>query len=326
LNRRIQSIDYRGAVVSSAYDGFNNLVSVKDASNNTTEYRYDALNRLINTADSLGQISRIEYDKVGNKTHEYLTVDTGIERHTEYKYDELNRQYAITTAVGTTDAATTRTSYDKVGNILGTIDALGRIVKIAYDNLNRQTAITQAFSTSDATTTSYTYDKVGNRLLETNGRGYTTEYAYDEIDRQKLITDAYGNETRTEYFDTDSAVSTVLSELGLGFGGAVLVALTSKVIKTTDALANSTYTLYDRYDRQIATFDATKHQTSALAYDAIDRILESTDTYGQITQYSYLDSQRKQVTIDAFAGITTAQSDTAGNLTDSTDQINRTTH
>jgi RHS repeat-associated protein len=102
--------------------------------------------------------------------------------------------------------------------------------------------------------------------------------------------------------------------------------VTGKVIKTTDALNNSTYTLYDRYERQIATFDATKHQTSALAYDALDRILASTDTYGQITSYSYLDSQRKQVTIDSFAGITTAQYDTSGNLTDSTDSLNRTTH
>jgi YD repeat-containing protein len=48
--------------------------------------------------------------------------------------------------------------------------------------------------------------------------------------------------------------------------------------------------------------------------------------YSQTTHYSYLDSQRKQVTIDLFAGITTAQYDIAGNLTDSTDQINRTTH
>jgi YD repeat-containing protein len=48
--------------------------------------------------------------------------------------------------------------------------------------------------------------------------------------------------------------------------------------------------------------------------------------YSQTTHYTYLDSQRKQVTIDSFAGITTAQYDIAGNLTDSTDQINRTTH
>jgi RHS repeat-associated protein len=146
---------------------------------------------------------------------------------------------------------------------------------------------------------------------ETNGRGYTTEYQYDELNRQIETIDADSNHTHTQYFDTPTTVNTVLAELPLGLAAA---------------LTNSTYTLYDRFERQIATYDATKHQTSALEYDAVDRILESTDTYGQITSYSYLDSQRKQVTIDSFAGITTAQYDIAGNLTDSTDSFNRTTH
>jgi RHS repeat-associated protein len=332
LNRRIKSTDYRGGVVIDAYDSFNNLALHRDASLNLFEYQYDKLDRLTNTKDSIGQISSIVYDNVGNKTDDYLTVNDGDVRHNTYAYDELNRQYSMTSAVGSTAAATMRTGYDQVGNVIGTKDALGRVTKSTYDNLNRQTAVTQAFGTSDATTTLYTYDKVGNRLSETNGRGYKTEYKYDELNRQIEMRDPYqisdpANDppTRTEYFDTDPAVSSVLSELALGFGGAVVVALTGKVIKTTDALNHATYTLYDRFDRQIATYDATKHRTSATEYDAVDRVIAATDTFGKITTYTYQDALRKKITVDALGLTTTETTDKAGNVIEVFDSLHPAT-
>ena len=336
LNRRIKSTDYRGGVVIDAYDSFNNLAFHRDASLNLFEYQYDKLNRRTNTKDSIGQVSTIGYDNVGNKIDEYLTVNDGDVRHNTYAYDELNRQYSMTSAVGTPAAATMRTGYDKVGNLIGTKDALGRVTKSTYDNLNRQTAVTQAFGTADATITSYTYDKVGNRVSETNGRGYKTEYKYDALDRQIEMRDPYqisdpANDlpTKTQHFDSDTAVSSVLSELALGFGGAVLVALTGKVIKTTDALNHSTYTLYDRFDRQIATYDATKHQTSATTYDAVDRVIAATDTFGKITTISYLDAQNKRVTTTPTGVITTEIFDVAGRTTTENEQVGsviRATH
>ena len=312
LNRQIYSQDDRGGETFNTYDGFNNLIARIDASNNVTKYEYDALNRLTNTKDSIGQISRSEYDNVGNKIKEYLTVNTGVERQNKYQYDELNRQYAMTTAFGTPAEATTLTTYDKVGNVIGTLDALGRITTSIYDNLNRQIDVTQAVGTVDETTTLYKYDQVGNRLEETNGRGDTTEYQYDALNRQTKVIDADLNETKTQYFETNSVldpVSTALAELSLTSANV------GKVIKTTDALNHTTYVLYDKFDRQIATYDATKHQTSASQYDAVDRVITSTDTFGQITTYSYAPDNLHTTTTTPTGVITTKTFDAANRLT-----------
>jgi YD repeat-containing protein len=126
-----------------------------------------------------------------------------------------------------------------------------------------------------------------NYLQATTGQGYFTEYKYDELNRQTKVIDADGDETKTEYFDllspanTPNAITIGLAELSLTNANV------GKVVKTTDAKNHATYVLYDKYGRQIATYDAIKHQTSATNYDKVDRVTDSTDTFGQNTSYSY---------------------------------------
>jgi YD repeat-containing protein len=55
--------------------------------------------------------------------------------------------------------------------------------------------------------------------------------------------------------------------------------LTGQVVKTTDAKGQATYVLYDRFERQSASYDATKHRTSASQYDAVNRVIAATDTF-----------------------------------------------
>jgi YD repeat-containing protein len=267
--------------------------------------------------------SRIKYDGVGN-----VIESTDANGHTTtYRYDALNRQYSMTTAVGSPCAATSWTGYDNVGNVIGSKDALNRVTTSTYDKLNRQTAVTQAVGTVDETTSRYQYDKVGNRLSETNGREYTTEYVYDALNRQIETIDAYDNHTKTQYFNTPSSVAIVLAELSLTNANVSV----GKVVKTIDAapFQNATYVLYDKFDRQIATYDATKHQTSASKYDAVDRVIESTDTLDRTTSYTYNTGANTKVTIDSLGVTRTESFDAAGNLvtfSDPIDGITRTTH
>jgi RHS repeat-associated protein len=102
-----------------------------------------------------------------------------------------------------------------------------------------------------------------------------------------------------------------------------------KVIKTTDANNHDTDVLYDKFDRQIATYDATKHQTSATTYDAVDRVIAATDTFGKITTIGYLDAQNKRVTATPTGVITTEIFDVAGRTTTKNEQVGsviRATH
>jgi YD repeat-containing protein len=105
-----------------------------------------------------------------------------------------------------------------------------------------------------------------------------------------------------------------------------MISLVGKVVKTTDAKGNAIYVLDDKFDRQIATYDAIKHQTSASKYDAVDRVTESTDTFGQTTRYTYNTALNNKVTVDPFLGTTTELFDTAGNLIQVTDPLNRSTY
>ncbi len=101
--------------------------------------------------------------------------------------------------------------------------------------------------------------------------------------------------------------------------------LTGKVIKTSDAKGNATYVLYDRFGRQSATYDATKHQTSASRYDAVDRVITATDTFGQNTNYSYQDAINQTTIFDPYSGTSYEIADTAGNLINEIDSLGRST-
>ena len=259
------------------------------------------------------------YDNVGNILSQSRTTDAGLNT-TSYIYDELNRQTVVTDANGSTNRI-----YDGVGNVISTTDAELRTTKSTYDNLNRLRSVTAAFGTSDATTTAYKYDLVGNLVKQTNGRGYATNFGYDELNRQVAMTDVYGNDTLTEYFDTDTLVSGVIGELGLGFFAAPTSLLTGQVIKTTDALGKATYVLYDKFGRQSATYDATKHRTSASQYDAVDRVIAETDTFGQITHYSYNDALNKTTSVDPYGGSSYERTDAVGNLIEDVDSLGRST-
>ena len=78
--------------------------------------------------------------------------------------------------------------------------------------------------------------------------------------------------------------------------------------------------------RQIATYDATKHRTSASEYDAVDRVIKSKDTFGQTTTYTYLDALKQKITVNALGLTTTETTDTAGNRTEVIDSIHPATH
>jgi YD repeat-containing protein len=83
-------------------------------------------------------------------------------------------------------------------------------------------------------------------------------------------------------------VTNALAELELaGAAGVPTVDTIGKVVRTTDTYGNAQYVLYDKFARQVATFDATKHRTSASEYDAVDRVIKSKDTFGQTTTISY---------------------------------------
>ncbi len=120
-------------------------------------------------------------------------------------------------------------------------------------------------------------------------------------------------------------MSGVIGELALGILAAPTSFLTGKIVKTTDALGHATYVLYDRFGRQTATYDATKHRTSASKYDAVDRVTAETDTFGKTTKYSYQDALNRTKIEDPHNGISYELTDALGNLIEEIDPLGRST-
>jgi YD repeat-containing protein len=181
-----------------------------------------------------------------------------------------------------------------------------------------------------------TYDKVGNRLSETNGRGFKSDYTYDALNRQTSIRDPYqiaapndpdNLPTRTKFFDTPAAVGAVALELGISSENI------GKVVQTTDAYGHSQYVVYDKFGRQIATYDATKHRTSATKYDGVNRVTDATDTFAKTTTYSYAADNLHQTTttptgvtlVETFdaAGRTTQADETGAGVSSEFKRVNR---
>jgi RHS repeat-associated protein len=292
MNRRETMTDAAGGVMTYRYDEFNNVRQEIDQLGRVTNNTYDNLNRLVRVDRPLGVTEIMAYDAL-NK----LSMTDGEGRTTRYGYDALNRNILIIDPLG----HKTQNIYDASGNIDRMIDAKGRITEYEYDELNRKIAVTRAFGTADATTMSYIYDAASNLRYETNGRGFTTEYKYDELNWRSQVIDPLNNVTKTEYD------------------------LAGKITKSIDAYGHTNISDYDTFGRLTKSTDEIGDVVAEYGYDALDRVIQQTDTFGKITTIKYEDNLRTKTTINPQAVTTIQIKDAVGNTTDMY-QANRHTH
>ncbi|MEK6372270.1 MAG: RHS repeat-associated core domain-containing protein [Acidobacteriota bacterium] len=227
---RLIAVDHPdGTSVGYAYDGANNIVSVKDENHTTpnTTYKYDPENRLIRVTQTLstaagGAINtQYAYDLHGNLTS---VVDPNGSA-TTYQFDDFSRMKQQVSPV----SGTTAYAYDLAGNLTSTTDANGATTTRTYDALGRVTQSvssksgaleTVAWSYDDQASgsfgrgrvgtmtdptgsTSYKYDRRGllrSEIRIVNGAPYTTTFGYDADGNRSAITYPSGR-TVTYSFD-----------------------------------------------------------------------------------------------------------------------------
>jgi RHS repeat-associated protein len=147
----------------------------------------------------------------------------------------------------------------------------------------------------------YIYDAASNLRYETNGRGFTTEYKYDELNWRSQVIDPLNNVTKTEYD------------------------LAGKITKSIDAYGHTNISDYDTFGRLTKSTDEIGDVVAEYGYDALDRVIQQTDTFGKITTIKYEDNLRTKTTINPQAVTTIQIKDAVGNTTDMY-QANRHTH
>ena len=185
--------------------------SVKDGSNNTTQYTYDGFDRPIETAYPDSTLESVTYDNLDN----VLTATTRAEITYGFTYDRLNRLTTKTPATG----AVVSYTYDLSGRTLTvstpqiTGDPSTGTFTLSYDSAGRM--YQEGFP--DGKTVTATMDKNGNvTLLAYPGSGNNVTHTFDQLDR--LISVSGFNASVAFAYDTASRRSSQVNGNGTGQG------------------------------------------------------------------------------------------------------------
>jgi len=287
--------------------GGNPLVSsVSDASGTITS-TVDLLGRAISYTDVWGQTTTTSYDQAGQ-----VTATSGPGGSYQLGYDP-NSGLPTTTTVNGTLLATA--SYDSAGRLSGVAYGNGTSATIAYDasgnqsgesydgpsgNLLAKDTVTRTPAGRESTDTTsesggllgvaYTYDGAGRLIqaADTNGGTQVSSYSYatspgcsspyagENTDRTSVT---IGSTTTSYcYNNADQLVSSAS-------GGTTSTGYAYNERGDQIDDNGTTYT-WDSSDR-VATAN-TGATTVTSAYDAVDRLVQSSSSTGSIVRYSYV--------------------------------------
>ena len=293
-----------------------------------TSYIYDSIGRLTSLTDGMGHTTAYTYDAAGNVT-QITDPDSST---VTYLRDYGGNTVTVTDENG----AQVKYTYTPLGLEFETVDVQSGYVltRREYDEHSRLSRVTDFVY---GAVTTYTYDALGRVLSETVTQDDTvlaqTLYAYDDAVENGLYnkvtktvvgdsnapsvvttqyTDAHGNTVKTgmvldgtEYFDTYT----------YDYLGNPLTQLSA-----ADAGKNLPFTVkygYNESSQVVQTWNSL-NQCAANTYDALGRLVESTDYTGTPTTYTY-DSLGRLLTqsVTVETGVTAVSKydyDAAGNI------------
>ncbi|WP_218943453.1 hypothetical protein [Exilibacterium tricleocarpae] len=313
-NRLIATINGEGERTENRYDGAGNVVAVIEApglaEERVTLLEYDRDNRQSAEIDGEGVRTEYRYDGVDNRVEVIEAAGvTGVERHSYFDYDLDNRLIQSINPLGGTQTF----DYDVLGNRTVITDENGGIEQRSYDLIGRLTSSLSA----GGTLTVNTYDLRNNLLSQTTSfadgtDARTRSFTYDLLDRQIRVTNGNDFSTTTTY---DVFGNRATTTRGLYLVDAADPAYDPA--KALLALPQTTTTVYDAVDRLISTTDALGNQM-VFEYDAVGNRTASIDganvNSDRRTRYSYDLANRLTEVINPEGGITRNQYDALGQV------------
>lgn len=340
-NRLVRQIDSLGGVTRFEYDAVDRLTRLVNPRGAATQHTYDLLDRLTRMRDALGGEWTTEYDAAGNvvrtadashhvTTMRYDAADRLIEQfdpgghRTAFAYDGVGNLTATVDALG----RTMRYSYDENDNLASVADALGGVMTLEYDAEDNLVARTDA----NRHTTRFTYNLDGLLIELTEAGGQATTFNYDQSHNLIRRTNAKGNAWDYRY----DARNYLIREID-PLGNMTLYAVDpfGRTTRATDANNIATGYAYDALSRLIAVTQNEQpsspadHQTNVItryAYDAVGNLLSTTDANGESTAFAYDLLDRLTQETDPLGHAWNYEYDAVGNLTvraDANGQITR---
>ena len=291
----------RGDTTTYTYDGADNLLELTLPDNATIQYTYDAQGRMLSMEKANGALTSYQYSETGKLIH--------------YE-DPLGNIF--------------RSGYDAEDQLVSQTDPLGKITAFAYDSAGRMIAVTDAAGGH----VNASYDAAGNRTSLTDPNRNTTWYAYDPLGRITLETDALGNTFENIYnargqlegfhngrgdhvtFHYDPAGR--LDQTGFpGYTIRKMLDANGNDIETEGKDNHTIQRVYNALDRMINRTDSFGN-TIGYAYDASGNLSALTYSDGKTVQYAYNERNRLESVTDWDGNITTYTYDMVGNLTATT--------
>lgn len=287
----IESRDRAGQSRHFAYDGIGRQIYSIDAEGGVTQYQYDAFDNVITKTSYATRLHINDYTTVGigkalvddtHDRHEYYLYDK--DHHlTETRKDEINTYNARTREYNKLNP-TTKLSYNAFG------DLISRSVKL---------------NDIDWAITTHKYSNDGLKTATLDAEHYLTTYAYN----------AYGLlESETQFAARTQDIN--------------VLPVTSSQDRCVSFVYNATGQLTQKTLKQVSyqrlTGNGSKYETvtgdltSKYAYDAMGRLISTTDPEGH-TAYSYYNAQGQLTTKIGVAmptgrAATTYQYDALGKL------------
>jgi RHS repeat-associated protein len=326
LNRKTQTVDARGGIVTTLYDAVGNNTTVVDQVGNTTTMAFDVLNRMTQQTAPLNHSSTMAFDALGRQTS--ATDRNGQVINTTYDND--NRVLTqIWKNSGDTTVNTLTYSYDSAGNELTAANGSGPYT-MSYDTLNRATLTKEPFGV----TLTSAYDALSRRTLLKDSLGGTITSTYDNV----------GNLTDRQF----SASGMTTLDVSLGYTALNQLASITRTVNPPSPFSTFTSLTYDavgrltflkHYDNAVPpphgghtfetityTYDAASRlstevrngTTTTYQYDATNELTNDTansysyDLAGNRTMTGYTTGSANELTND---GMWTYSYDNNGNMT-----------
>jgi RHS repeat-associated protein len=332
LGRVYQVKGSNNQVLTYAYDGNGNTLSVTDVLGHKTRYTYDALNRAASVTDAMNGVTAFAYDKGDNVVK--VTDPRGL--ITSYSYDGLGDLWKQVSP----DTGTTTLTYDTYGRLVSRTRADGVVASYAYDALNRPTNVTAGgqsrtyawdacsngkgrlcTASTSAASVNYSYTPEGwiaaRGFSITSGPVYAFGYGYNALGQVTDIAYPDGNHA---YYDYNHGA---VSQVRLKVGASNVNGVTGITYRPMD-MAMSGWTSYNGLTNTIS-YDSDLRPTGistpnvenlAFSYDTADRITKITNGMnGSNTQTLGYDALDRLTSVASGAETASYTYDADGNRT-----------
>ncbi|MEI8288180.1 MAG: RHS repeat-associated core domain-containing protein [Verrucomicrobiota bacterium] len=334
-NHITQTVLPMGETNSSVFDASHNLIQKTDALGYTNQFFYDAQNNLTRAVDPLGNPTTFGYNSQFSLTGQtngagdwvnytynsdgtlHTRADSG--GTTTYGYDSTYGQLSSITYPGSLGSESFANS--SFGDITNHTDARGFATSFKYNNRHQ---LTNTVAPTNLTA-KVSLDAVGNAVSRIDSRGNTNSYSWSvtrHLVSATLPNTPQGSPVITNFFDNRDIL--IRTKDALGNSTFYTNDIAGRLVSVADPAQRTTRFGYDLNGRKIAVTNAAQEVTRQ-TWDARGNLIKVTDGANHVSTRVY-DAAGNQITLTNRNGKKWQfQFDGANRLTKNITPLNRST-